>query len=384
LRPGEYVVVAAPQAWDLARRVNAPAAVTPTYHPAALELAAAELIRLAPGETRQNVDVSLVLRPPSTITIRVVDPQHEADPRVGVNLLPESMPLAVVEMLSSARYATAALDSPTKFINLPPGRYHISAEAMRLPPSGRPPLEMMSARATVDVNGFDTNEIVLTLREGARVTGRVTFLSHAGTPKPETKDIQVFASGRSVRMITGVSGQRLAVAVDGSFAATGLAPGEHTFLPILPEGLADRWFVETATIVSGSRCCEMRGVPVTVREGSTQDEATITLTDRQTVISGVVSSGDGGPGRANFIAIVPTDRSLWIRGSRMPMPVRPDSQGRYRVAGLPPGDYFAMAFTNLDESAWDDGDWPPLDTSSGVRITIGSGEQKTLNLRSVR
>jgi hypothetical protein len=382
LQPGDYIVVAAPQAWDLARRVSGPAAVTPTYHPSSLELATAEVIHLDPGESRQNVDVSLVLRPPSTITVRVVDPQHQSDERVGISLQSESIPSAVIGMLSSSRYSTAALDTPTQFMNLPSGRYQISAEAMRRPRTGPLPIEMLWARATVDINGFDSNEIVLTLREGARLSGKVTFVSHAGTPRPDPKDIEVMESGRSARMITGFSVRKVRVGADGMFAVNGLAPGEHTFLPVLPASLADRWSVESATVILGSRCCEMRGVPITVREGPAQNDVTITMTDRQTEVSGVVSDGEGRPAPANyFIAIVPADRALWVRGSRMPAPVRPNAEGRYRVIGLPPGDYLVMALTALDESAWADGDWPSLDTGSAIKLALASGEQKTLNLR---
>lgn len=68
----------------------------------------------------------------------------------------------------------------------------------------------------------------------------------------------------------------------------------------------------------------------------------------------------------------------------MPAPVRPNAEGRYRFVGLPPGDYLVMALTSVDDAAWADGDWPPLDTTNVVRITLASGEQKTLNLRSGR
>jgi hypothetical protein len=64
--------------------------------------------------------------------------------------------------------------------------------------------------------------------------------------------------------------------------------------------------------------------------------------------------------------------------------VKPDKDGRYRVAGLPAGNYFVAA-TGGDVGT----DWQNpqvLDTLSrtATRVTIGDGDKRSLDLRVIR
>jgi hypothetical protein len=61
--------------------------------------------------------------------------------------------------------------------------------------------------------------------------------------------------------------------------------------------------------------------------------------------------------------------------------VRPDVDGRYAVADLPPGEYFLNALSDVDPDDWLVPAFLETLVPSSIRITIGDGEKKVQNLR---
>jgi hypothetical protein len=61
--------------------------------------------------------------------------------------------------------------------------------------------------------------------------------------------------------------------------------------------------------------------------------------------------------------------------------VRPATDGGYRAADLPPGDYFVAAVRRAAPDAWLDPAFLERLVATAVRVTVGDGAPGTVDLR---
>jgi hypothetical protein len=78
------------------------------------------------------------------------------------------------------------------------------------------------------------------------------------------------------------------------------------------------------------------------------------------------------------VVVFPADKAYWLRGSRRAQFVRPSTDGRWVMRGLPPGDYLLATVPDMD--ATDLGDTAFLDqlAPNSTRFTLAEGEKKVL------
>ena len=107
----------------------------------------------------------------------------------------------------------------------------------------------------------------------------------------------------------------------------------------------------------------------------------LTLTDRHSELAGKLESGDGTPVSDVFAIAFSTTRAHWGFGSRRVQAVRPDVDGRYAVADLPPGEYFLNALSDVDPDDWLDPAFLETLVPSSIKVTLGDGKRKVQNLR---
>ena len=88
-------------------------------------------------------------------------------------------------------------------------------------------------------------------------------------------------------------------------------------------------------------------------------------TDRLTEIGGQFQDAGGRPATDYFIVVFAVDAALRVPGSRRIGRTRPDSDGRYVLRGLPPGDYLLAALADLDNE--------DLNSASFFEALAGSG-----------
>ena len=81
----------------------------------------------------------------------------------------------------------------------------------------------------------------------------------------------------------------------------------------------------------------------------------VTMTDKQTSLSGTVKNARGDAIKDFVVAIFPAAAKEGTAATRFTRAVRPDQQGRYETKGLPPGDYVAVAVESLEQG----GEWDP-------------------------
>jgi hypothetical protein len=152
---------------------------------------------------------------------------------------------------------------------------------------------------------------------------------------------------------------------------TKLRAGRYT-LAIKPWG---GWIASSARLAGQ----DVLDGPFTLQPGSSA-ELVVTLTSRRTSLEGVVRDAAGAPTADADVLVFSVNREFWTPASRRIRLVRPRSNGRYDVSGLPPGEYAVVAEQQIDP---DDVDpvWLQARLPGAARVTLVEDQGQELAVR---
>src|SRR5204862_4506083 len=92
----------------------------------------------------------------------------------------------------------------------------------------------------------------------------------------------------------------------------------------------------------------------------------IELTSKATSIAGTVT-GPGGTAKDYTVVVFPVDDQKWVLPqNRWTASARPNQDAQFRVASLPPGDYYAVAVEYVAQGGWQDPEWLARDAKSAT------------------
>ncbi|PYQ79389.1 MAG: hypothetical protein DMG01_08850, partial [Acidobacteria bacterium] len=74
----------------------------------------------------------------------------------------------------------------------------------------------------------------------------------------------------------------------------------------------------------------------------------VELTNKVTTVSGIVTDGRGGAAKDCWTVIFPADSKRWTRSSRYIRAWRAGPDGRFKAAGMRPGDYYIIALDKME------------------------------------
>jgi len=346
----------------------------PVFHPGVTDIATANAVALGLSEERSGVDISIHLSPTATVRGTVRDASDPLPPSLSVQLVPAG---PYVEMLAGANirgFSTSMnADGTFQFTGVPPGQYIVTTEAGR---GGRgSPYELKKwARTEVLVNGGDL-DVSLELKPGVTVRGRVVF---EGAPPPDEADLKQL----SFRLQPpGAGGLLIAngnkVDADGSFTMPAVVPNVYQFAYVW-DSIAprDRWTLK-GSVLNGSDAYES---PLRIPADATIDW-TITFTDRPTSLAGVFQDRSGRPSPDYYLLVFSTDRGRWTPGSRRIRMVRPASDGAFVVKGVPAGEYYLAALTDLEPGEWNDPALLEQLSKTAARVVLRDGETTNQDFR---
>jgi hypothetical protein len=126
---------------------------------------------------------------------------------------------------------------------------------------------------------------------------------------------------------------------------------------------------------------DVSDLPFDLRPSEEAAGMVVTFTDRPTEISGSVVDRAGRPAPGFPIVVFSTDRAYWTVGSRRIQQVRPSSDGKYKLAGLPAGEYYVCAVTDLDQGQLYDPAALDALAAGSFKITLADGEKKVQDLK---
>jgi hypothetical protein len=202
-----------------------------------------------------------------------------------------------------------------------------------------------------------------------QVSGRVLFEAGA-VPPPDVRNIGVhlrleprFAPGPAVGIVRPDAELR--------FVSTA-RPGMHSLDVVAPAP----WTVKSA-VAGGVDVADVPFQVPLVPPG----ELVITMTAQVTELSGQVLSKDGSPTFECAVVVFSVDERYVWPGSRRVRLLQPDTDGRFVLANLPPGEYFVAAADVGPDDVAEPATLTAL-RQGAVRISIAAGEKKSVTVRT--
>jgi len=392
LMPGEYLISSAPP--PLAVQAEAapaeliwatrstgpvppPARVftyAPTMFPGTADAAAGVAITIGRGEERLGVDFAMQFVPVTRVSGVVTGPDGQPVPSVVVFCSPKS-PSAMLPP-SGLPISRTSADGSFVCPQLPPGTYMVAARStVPVPPAGAdraslgPPLW---ALADVTAGGQDIPNVALRLRSGQQVLGQVVSKTAASNVILDPARVQV-------QLLPGAGASPIAASsvgtagADGALKIDGVVPGSYRITATAPPG----WFLRSA-MLAGKDVADVR---FDIGQGQNVAGLVVTFSDVQTELAGLLTDGAGHPAPQLYVVVFPTDRALWLGESRRIRSTRSGENGSYTFAGLPPGEYYLCALTELDTGLQYEAEYLLPFIPSAIKITLGEGEKKKQDLR---
>ena len=358
--PGQYLPLgdAAQSGHDGRQRRSVRLRRRPTF-PGTSNIAEAQKITVGLGQQLSDVNMALLPARMARVTGTVVDVQGR--PMTGMVM---AIPRGESVMMMFGPPAQIKADGSFTSSGLAPGRYMLQARGMGQDPE--------VAYLDLTVSGDDINGVRLAATRPSLATGRVIV------------DPAAAAALRPSALTFGLQPVQPDMFDDGQCRGPGKVNDDLTFemkaSPIIaritlsdrcPAGDPQRPLPRRRTSPTrASSSIPTKMWPTSNRAHQSHHQAVRRRYQRQgRGTEGLLDRGlPAGPRQVDAELAVPEHR-------------RPDQDGRYKVTGLPPGEYCVIALDYLDQNEWNTPEF--LD---GIRIkatpfSINEGETKSVDLR---
>jgi protocatechuate 3,4-dioxygenase beta subunit len=380
LAPGQYYLSSTVQALTLAMPIGNSVEVSgqnsgyaPTFYPGTADAASAQKLTVGVAQTLSGVDIALTPTRLATITGSAVDSEGRpmagtvfATPRgngVGLGLGGVGGPIRP--------------DGTFTIPNVPPGTYLLRANAARNGGVVNGPPDFSVAE--VVVTGDDVSGVRLAPLALVAISGHISFDDPGAAQSLKPSTIRVVAQAVNGDDFAGIGvgagGPPKPVKDDFTFELK-TAPGRIGLAAIIQQA-SNTWRLKSIH-VNGSDVTDT-GFDVGSPAVSGIE---IEMTNRLQQITGTVTDDRGDAVKDYTVAVFSQDRARWkVATNRYLALGRPGADGGFKVATLPPGDYYAVAFDAIDVSGWQDPDllegWSRVATS----FTLTPGDSRALTLR---
>jgi protocatechuate 3,4-dioxygenase beta subunit len=383
LAPGQYYVsaTAAPGSIGtvngaLTEGPEARTGYSPTFYPGTAEINSAQRVTVGAAQTLGEINIALVPTRLATVSGVATDSQGHPLTAGGVSIMRRG------GMTGPGGGGQLRSDGTFTVPNVSPGEYVVRAMAPRFPPApgtlaGPPEFSV----AFVTVNGEDVTDVHLAPVVPATVSGRIVFddPGAAQTLKPPAIRVAWQALNPDDMGIGGAGGPAPPVQEDLTFELK-TAPGRIALRVIVTPSTPS---TQSAWQVKAIRVNAVDVTDSGIDVGSQDVRGVeVELTNRSQQISGLVTDPKGDAVKDFVVVLFAQDRLRWIAaGNRYFSIGRPGGDGRFRVATLPPGDYYAIALDRADPMEWQDPEFLEGLSRQASAFSLAQGETKTLALR---
>lgn len=364
LPAGQYFISAVDPAFLSTGDHQGPLVYAATFYPGVSSPEGATRITLEPGQPRENIDFPLTIIKPARVSGKIASYDNQQLFSGAVVMSPYRADRAASFTITRVDIKP---DGNYEFFNVPPGRFIIRSR-------GETDAEGITlfGSFTLNVEGRSTAGVDMTLIPGARLEGTVDWEGGTKPPTAALQEIRVRAPMADGSLfgdaLTGT------LKADGSWIIRGAMVGGHL---IRVENLPEPWQLKTVYY----RGQDVTDIPISFSSGEDVRGVRLIFTDRQTRIDGRLISSEGDDFESYRIVAFPANQLYWRPASRHIRLTRPDREGRYAFAGLPPSIYYLAAARDVDEG--DLGDTRVLErlAAGATTVRLDEGERKTQDLR---
>lgn len=347
----------------------------PTYYPGSSDVAGAQKLTLAAGQTIQDLTLALLALRTARVSGTAIDSQGRPM-RGNVQALQRTTTQGVQGGFGVAGQLRP--DGAFTINGLAPGDYTIFSITQNGNPGGQPggsPPDPEYAAADVTVSGQDVIGVRLVGARAATITGRIVRpAAGAGAPRPTALRVGARSiAGPGEIPVPGPVPPPAAVGDDWTFQARAKPGATRLFV----QGLQPPWRVKEV---------RYRGVDITdsdidIKAGDDLADFQVELTNRVTDLTATVTNTRGEPIADYWLIVFPRDREKRRAPSRYVLVARPPQDGRFRSSGPPPGDYLALAVESVDPGEATDPELLEKLEPRAVSFSLREGEAKVLDLK---
>jgi hypothetical protein len=366
LAPGQYYLSATLRNMQMGTETEDRSGYAPTYYPGSPNPEAAQKITVGLGQTLSDLTMTLTPTRTARVTGSAFDSQGKPFP--GMVMIVQRN--GGMFMSNSAGRVMA--DGSFSINGVAPGEYTLQANG-----GGMGGDDPEFASVDVTVAGEDLSDVHLVATRPVTVTGRVIVdASAAASFRPA--NFSVF-SNPFQQDVMFMGGSRPGKVNDDFTFSVKVRPGRVRFSVGSPShGGGGSGFVQRAMRLNG---VDVIDTGVDIRPNEDVAGLEIEMTNVVSNLSGIVSNARGEPSKDYTIVVFPQERERWGSGSRYVRSSRPDQDGRFKITGLPPGEYSAVAVEYVEPGEQTDPDFLERIKPKATPFSINEGETKTLDLK---
>ena len=336
LQSGDYVVVAEARGTTFVPP-NAPPETEEdkigfmtTYYPGTPDEASAQRIRTKPGAESPGIEIRMATGRLFRLSGTVTDSQGRAAARVNGQLFKRS-PSGTV---SSFGFNTDEMGR-FQMRNIPPGTYRLIARGQQersVPNPQQPPEPGDIGQLSLTIDS-DLENLMVMMNAGVTITGQIVF--EQGPPQlpigQQSFQMRVNGSPGDPENNVGLPTPPAAlVTPDLTFTMRGI----HGELLLRTAGPG--MFLKSVT--TGGR--DITDTPHAFKNG---EQVTVVMTTRASTLEGTVTDTAGKPVTEAAILVFSDDKATWRFNATRTRRGFVDPTGKFRVTGLLPGRYYAIA-----------------------------------------
>ena len=340
----------------------------PTYFPGTPNIAEATRVTIKPGQEVGGASFALIVARMARVSGRVTNSRGEPAGGTMAMLAPAD-PFGGMSIGMNMSNAQVAGDGTFQFANVAPGRYNLN---IRQSGMQNPNAEFASMPLTI---GSDDLENVMVITHTGATARGVVITDDGSAPTFRPEQVSIFPTMLEPTPMF-ISPGTNKINDDYSFEVTNLF--DRRVFRGSAGGPVSGWYLK-AVLWDGT---DVTDTGIDFTPGRSYEGIQVVFSRKTTDLSGLVTDDRGRAIVDATVIVFPASRDRWAFQSRYVRTARPDTNGRYSIKSMPPGDdYLIIAVQNLEQGQGSDPEFLAKAREEAKAFSLIEGETKVVDIR---